>query len=130
MRARLMILLALAVVTAAPGFATMPAVTPKALIGTWHHDATARTPNGPEKPMTQADISWTFKSGGSGTYHQKVKFIHMDASHPFHWTLKGNSIVLSNKGGPTTTYTVVKVSGDKMVWKNQTLGDYYIVRRK
>lgn len=109
------------------------AETPKALIsesdllGSWQHLSISKTIDGPAEPLKQAVIHWVFKADGKGGYQQKVARINMDASRPFSWELKNNTILL-DKG--KVKYTVVKISGEEMIWRNEKLGDYYHLKRE
>ncbi|PAP78501.1 hypothetical protein [Rubrivirga marina] len=107
---------------------TDPAPAPEApsesLSGTWAHVATADTPDGPRDPLSTATISWTFRPDGTGTYSQQV-LSGRTRTNDFEWTLDGETLDLG-----AATYAIVSRDGDEMVWRNDRLGDYYIVQRQ
>ena len=97
-----------------------------ALLGTWVHKATSRTADGEARPLNIALIKWTFKPGGKCDFYQKVGSGKAMEGKDRTYTLEGNTITL----GGRTQYTVVKNLGDKMIWKNDRLGDFYHVVRE
>ncbi len=96
------------------------------LLGTWVHKATSNTAAGEARPLTIAVIKWTFKPGGKCDFYQKVGSGKAMEGKDRSYTLEGNTI---NLGG-RTQYTVVKNMGNKMIWKNHRLGDFYHVVRE
>ena len=97
-----------------------------ALLGTWVHQATSQTADGEARPLTIAVIKWTFKPGGKCDFYQKVGSGKAMEGKDRSYTLEGNTIIL----GGRTQYTVVKNMGDKMIWRNHRLGDFYHVVRE
>jgi hypothetical protein len=99
------------------------------VIGSWKHVSTAKSPDGDREPLEAATITWTFENDGSGSYSQIVKGLPgAGGTNPFTWKLSGKDIeITSKKGGPAVIYTIVKQSADEMTWRNNVLGDYYIV---
>ena len=97
-----------------------------ALLGTWVHKATSKTADGEASPLQIAVIKWTFKPGGKCDFYQKVGSGNPVVASGRPYTLEGNTITL----GGRTKYTVVKNMGDKMIWKNHRLGDFYHVVRE
>ena len=122
--------LLVALTTACGGTPVKPAPLPTqkqqalkcALMGSWHH----ATIDG--KPFNDADISWTFKSDGTGVYHQTVPTIGMHAQHGFNWTLKGRNIYLKSSGH-TTVYRADAWKGPKMKWFNYRGSNEYGLTR-
>jgi hypothetical protein len=102
------------------------------LIGTWKHISIAKTPDGAREPLEYASISWTFQPDGSGSYVQTVRGVARGSgTSEFKWTISGNDIEIASVGrGSAVTYTVVHHSKNEMTWRNNTLGDYYIVERQ
>ena len=96
------------------------------LLGTWVHKATSETAGGEARPLQVAIIKWTFKPDGKCDFYQKVgngdPMIGKDRTY----TLEGSTITL----GGQTKYTIVENSGNKMIWKNHRLGDFYHVIRE
>lgn len=100
------------------------------LVGTWRHQATIKK-NGEREPMKTAQITWTFKKDGSGTYHQVVPSAGMDQKRSFAWHLEGRNIVLENdKNGKSTTYRAETWGQLQMKWFNYMMSNHYIVQRK
>lgn len=97
-----------------------------ALLGTWVHQSTSKTAEGEPTPLSIAVIKWTFKSGGKCDFYQKVGGGQAMEAKDRSYTLEGNTITL----GGRTQYTVVRNMGDKMIWKNHRLGDFYHVVRE
>lgn len=98
------------------------------ITGTWKHISSAKSPGGERKPLTQAAITWTFNKDGTGVYKQDVKVIKGgDGTRKFKWELKGKDIILSPGG---VSYTIVDQTPNQMIWKNNRLGDYYIVEKQ
>jgi hypothetical protein len=118
--------------TAADKKNTLPEDETAGIIGTWKHISTAKTVDGKRDPLTQADISWTFNTDGTGIYKQTVKGIQgASGSMNFKWNLKGKDIVLTpSKGGKSSTYSIEKQSENEMTWRNNLLGDYYFVEKQ
>lgn len=102
------------------------------LVGTWKHVSIAETPDGPREPLKHSSISWTFNADGTGTYAQTVRGVTMGSGkNEFKWTLDGDDLQIAPTGrGRAVTYTVVKHAEGEMTWRNNTLGDYYIVERQ
>ena len=96
------------------------------LLGTWVHKATSKTAEGEASPLQIAVIKWTFKPGGKCDFYQKVGSGNPMVASGRPYTVEGNTITL----GGRTKYTVVKNMGDKMIWKNHRLGDFYHVVRE
>jgi hypothetical protein len=92
------------------------------LTGAWAHVASADTPDGPREPLTGVAISWTFRPDGTGTYSQQVGSGET-RTNDFEWTLDGETIDMG------TLYTIVSRDGDEMVWRNERMGNYYVVHR-
>lgn len=59
-------------------------------------------------------------------FYQKVGAGQAMEAKDRSYTLEGNTITL----GGRTQYTVVRNMGDKMIWKNHRLGDFYHVVRE
>jgi hypothetical protein len=93
------------------------------LLGTWVHKATSKTPDGAAQPLDIAVIKWTFKPGGKCDFYQKVGSGRPMQANNRSYTLEGQTITL----GSRTKYTVVKNLGNKMIWENHRLGDFYHV---
>jgi hypothetical protein len=102
------------------------------ITGSWKHVSTAQSPEGRREPVDISTNTWTFNNDGSGAYKQTVKGMSAAAgATPFTWKLNGNDLeIVSQKGGPTIIYTIVKQSKDEMTWRNNVLGDYYIVQKQ
>ena len=100
------------------------------VVGTWEHVSTSDTPDGEAEPLDVAAITWIFNADGTGKYSQKVMGRSM--GRDMFWALDGTSILLQNKKGgkAQATYTVVKKGAEKMIWKNEKLGDYYHVEKR
>ncbi len=102
------------------------APTDDGLTGTWTHVATAATADGARDPMDAAAIAWTFRPDGTGTYTQQVDALGPEPrTRDFTWTLRDDVLDLGS-----ATYTVVSRDGDEMTWRNDRLGDFYIVARR
>jgi len=98
----------------------------EALLGTWVHKATSKAASGAARPLDIAVIKWTFKPGGKCDFYQKVGGRKPMIATDRPYSLEGNTITL----GASTKYTVVENSGNKMIWKNHRLGDFYHVVRE
>ena len=103
------------------------ALDASALVGTWNHQAISKTASGAAEPVSTAKISWVFSADGKGEYRQTVPGLGMNNTRPFKWALKESDILLD---GGKIKYTVVKNSGNTMIWKNHLLGDYFHVVKK
>ncbi len=105
-------------------------VTAAEVEGTWEHVATSETPDGEAEPLDIAAITWTFNADGTGRYVQKV--MGREMGRDMFWGLDGAKIQLMfKKGGKVkATYTVVRKGAEKMIWKNEKLGDYYHVEKR
>lgn len=101
-------------------------IRPELLHGTWRHQASSKTADGEARPLDIAVIKWTFKPGGKCDFYQKVGSGKARLAEDRPFTLKDNTITL----GARTKYTVVKHTGEKMIWKNHRLGDFYHVVRE
>ncbi len=102
-------------------------VTEQSLLGRWFHQGISTTATGTVEPVKHAQIYWVFESDGKGEYQQTVPSRNMKNARPFDWKLSGPDILLS---GGKVKYTVVEFEGDKMIWKNERLGDYFHVERQ
>jgi hypothetical protein len=102
------------------------------LIGSWKHISSAKTKEGKRDLLKEADIYWTFAGEGTGTYKQSVKGMSgAGGTSKFKWKVEGNTIQLTpDKGGKSTTYTIIDRSGNAMSWRNELLGDYYFVQKQ
>ena len=98
--------------------------------GTWEHVATSDTPDGDAEPLDVAAIKWTFNADGTGRYEQKAMGRTM--GRDMFWDLDGATILLQNKKGgkAQAKYTIVKKGAEKMIWRNEKLGDYYHVEKR
>ena len=97
-----------------------------ALQGTWVHKSTSKTADGTPRPLDIAVIKWTFKPGGKCDFYQKVGSGKPMIAEDREYVIEDQTITL----GSRTKYTVVKNMGDKMIWKNHRLGDFFHVERE
>lgn len=102
------------------------------IIGTWKHISTAKTADGERQPLKVANIQWTFKSDGTGSYKQTVKGIERaGGTNAFNWKLNEKEIEITPiSRGKSVTYTIIEQSENEMTWRNNVLGDYYFVEKQ